>query len=796
MAVFGEWRQICRKVFSWQQVGVFLILSVGLTLATVMFAIGRGYSSHSLPYKDAERLVMVGYDPQTSGNRLPTLNLHTEPFHEWMERSDLFADLAAFTGNVSWRLRTPGGNIRLRGYQTTPNFFDVLGVKFPELEDWKRAAGTRNLPVVLFTHGVGIGKFGQNTMGQLFHTSEGGGIIAGGILPASFAFPNELARGAATQECGVIAVPAKDLDASFLRVIGRLAPGITPQIVEQALAAGHNEEVAKVFGRIVVMPLNDIMAESSRPIVWGSWTLSGLVLILCAANLSGILLVHCSYRLREYALRTALGATFFDLARLLLVELATISFFAVGSAWFAGRAVVAVVDGVVPVQYLSFGRPVFGWNETVFLIAEAVAVAILGALAPLVVTGRNYLRGFSLGQLTVFHSQRWTRMLLTTGQVAIAMLLLSLSYMTVRGYLDIFTRDVGMDTSVRVVTVSPSPTFSDSMAVRKSVMENMLAALRGGNTSAPIAVYFGGLFDGGSSSTFFDASSPVGRALTQEEMFSIGSARVSPGFFRTAKIGILAGRDFDDQDRVSEVLMNAAFVRRMGWSPAEAVGQILNTDMVVIGVVDDFPTASWDETISMMYFRPLESFFHSTGQFSGDIAYHYIIHPDALSRIGNVERTILEVDPDAVITRNAALSDLLGESVRGQTFAAISVVLFTIAAIAIVVVGISNTVMFIVARRTRDVAIHIALGAQARHVCWFVVSDMVKAGIAGILAGGLASWWTGRTAAHLIHNGNSYHNLTGLALTSAAMILVIALASLLPALRALRIELNQALKLE
>jgi len=529
--------------------------------------------------------------------------------------------------------------------------------------------------------------------------------------------------------------------------------------------------------------------------VWGSWALSGLVLILCSANLSGILLVRCSYRLREYSIRTALGAVFLDLARLIMMELAALSILAAGAAWFAARAVVATVGGWVPVKYLSFGRPVFGWEETVFLIGGTVAAVILSALATLIVIGRNYLRGFSLGQLAVFHSQRWTRMILTAGQVAIAMLLLSISYMAVRSLIDIFTRDAGVDTSTRIVTVNHSPALTGSPQANKSVMESTLYALRGGDPAGPVEVYQGSLFSNFIMLLQFHPASPVHSVMDFKEILGINFSYVTPGFFRTANVRMLAGRDFNDQDRSNGVIINAAFARRMGWSPAEAVGQMLNPGMDVIGVVDDFATASWNEPISMTLFMPLEFYFNSF-QMSGAM-FNYIIRPSAISvRTGNVLQAIFGADPDAEITRNVSWSDLLGESVRGQRFAAISVILFTIAAIAIVVIGISNTVIFIISRRTKDIAIHVAVGAQARHVCWFVIRDMVKAGIIGILIGGLASWWVSRIAAHLIYNGDRYQNMTGLALTSAAMVLIIALASLLPALRALRIEPNRALHSE
>ena len=791
MAVFAEWRQIHRRVFSLQQTGVFLILVVGLTLATVMFSIGYNFSINSLPYKDKEKLVMIGIQTYND-SRVPLLPLNIQLFHEWRERSDLFSGVAAYSGRNEWRLSTPNGNIVVRGQGVTANFFDVLGVWFPGHEAWKQSTGTRNLPAVVFTHRLGTQNFGLDSMGQLYRTQGGDGIIAGGILPANFVFPSEALIND-PREYGVIPVPDEDVGPTAIHVVGRLAPGITPQIAEQALNSGlHGNKTS--FEKIEVKFLSNIIMEASRPIVLGTWALSGLVLILCIANLSGILLVRISYRLREYAIRTSLGAGFLDLTRLIFIELAAISVSAAIFACFLARGFVSVVGNMLTVRQLSFG-----WDTTAFVIVGTVIISITSVIASLAVIGRNYRRGFSLGEFAVFRSQRWIRMFLTIGQVAIVMLLLSLSYFTVRGYIDIFTQNANLDTSTRIVTAEHSPTYSSSMMMRKSIMEDVLTALRVGDPSIPVAVYEGSLFNN-RISTFkypFRSTYPVGRILNPEEISGLAFTKVSPGFFRIAKVAILAGREFDNQYHSSEILINASFARRMGWTPDEAVGQLLDPNMVVIGVVDDFPTESWDGTIPMTVFQSIESMFDGNlilrGRF---VIWNYIIHPDAIARIGNVERMIVEVDPGAVITRNAAWSDLLGESVRGQRFAAISAVLFTIAGIAIVVIGISNTVMFIIARRTKDIAIHIAVGAQAKHVCWFVVRDMVISGFIGMLTGVLASWWVCRLVTHHIFDVDRYLNLSGLLTTSIAMVLVIAAASLLPALRALRIEPSHALNLE
>jgi ABC-type antimicrobial peptide transport system permease subunit len=226
----------------------------------------------------------------------------------------------------------------------------------------------------------------------------------------------------------------------------------------------------------------------------------------------------------------------------------------------------------------------------------------------------------------------------------------------------------------------------------------------------------------------------------------------------------------------------------------EAVGKQIR-EITVVGIVRDFPISALDGVIYPMTFRPLYrgqtgTQYVDTGNFS------FIIHPDAMVRAGNIERTILRFDPGAVITRNAKWGDLLVDSVRGRTFATFSVSIFSIAAIAIIVIGIVSTITFIVARRTRDIAIQIAVGAPPTRVCWFVMKDMVIAGVIGALIGGIASWWAGKAVAHYIYNGEKYQNLTGLAIATVIMLAIIAAASLLPALRAIRIEPGRILNSE
>ena len=781
MFPYSDLKRALRRIFSGRQIGSFLILFIGLALASIMFAIGYGYSSSSLPYKDAEQLVVIGRQSINSSGTIPFL-INAEPFFEWKEQKNLLSDVAIFKPRPKWRVRTSNGNISFSGIEATNNFFDVLGVSFPGHEGWKQSVGTLNLDTLALTYKLGMKEFGYSEIGNLYRAVDGGGVIVGGILPASFALPRQDMSGN-TKESGIVPVLENEFSSSGGTVIARLAPGITPQIVEQVLASKPDEE-AMFWGKIVVMPLKDAMTRSLRPNVWGSWGLCLLVLLLCSANLSGILLVRCSYQLREYATCTAFGARFLDLIRPLLIELTVMATVAAIMAGIVGRTIIAFVNNALPVKYLSLGRPSWGWEVVVFLIMGTIVVICVSVAATIVVIGRNYHQGFSREMWAVFYGHRWMRMFLTSGQTAIAMLLLSTSYIAVRGYLDMFNRDVGVDTNVRIVSVFHESGLSES--AMGSMVQNTLNALNGGDVKTHVAAYSGALFDGLTSITNFTGESPIKKYLKPEEFINL--ARVSSGFFKVVKAKILAGREFNSQDD-GGVLINATFARRMGWLPQEAIGQLLSTNTIIIGVVDDILVNSLSGEVPLTLFRQLRSQ-------TPTIPINYIAHPNAIQRIDSMERVIMQIDPEAVITRNVSWRELLGESVRSQTVATFSVVVFTITAILIVVIGIASTITFIIARRTREIAIHIAIGAEARHVCWFIVSDMVKAGIVGIIAGGVASWWISKIVASFIYQGERYQNFSGLMIVAFAMILIIAITSLIPALRALRIAPSRALQME
>ncbi|MDR0842463.1 MAG: ABC transporter permease [Acidobacteriota bacterium] len=831
-----------RRVFSTRQLSAIIVLSIGLILATVMFAVGRGYSVYGIPYKNADELVSVeitddrilnsGTSTATNASGktvtttlLPAKALPTPQrspsllYFICKERTDIFTETAAYDSDDTQRVGTASGNRVISLVPATPNFFDMLGISFPGLAAWKADAETKN-PFPVIAMDALARKLGDTATAKKFSIQDGTGFTVTGVLPTNFVFPLKTATYAA--EYGFKPLTAKEADtvvhtetftgpdgavygtssrSEQFYVIGRLKPGVTPQAAEQMLASEMTKiepilnaakPLSKMFPsakkKIAIKPLKEMMTHDSRRVVLGAWILSGLIILICAANLAGMFLVRCSYQLREYALRNALGANLVDLSRLLSWELAVMGITAVVIAWFGARSTVAAIADFLPVQYLAFGQPDCGSAALLFLLSGAVFILGVGGLPVFAVLVRNYRRGFSSDQRAMFARHRTTRILLTAGQTALALLLLGMTYMTVRGYIDLFSTEIGINPDTRILSVSYSPELAPDRV--GEIVSQTLAGINGGNTKTQAGALQATLFQNGISSVMVLGSkgnpvlaNPIG---------------VSPGFFQAVNGKILAGREYRPDDVSNPVLINRAMAQEMGWSPQEAIRQTSVSFSEIIGVVENFPTVGLDvdERPGLISRYPAPS--PAGGVYSNkySVVVHYMLSPEAAARVGSIEKEILKSDPDAVIFRKATMGSLLRTSVQGRIFATFAVVLFAFCAVGIVVTNIVSTVAFIIGRRTRDIAIYIALGIPSRAVRWVVMKDMVLAGVGGVLIGGLVSWWVGKAVAHFIYNGDKHQNPLGLALTAAALLVVITLAAWIPATRALRIEPNTALHAE
>ena len=334
--------EACRRAFSWKQISTILILTVGLTLTTVMFAVGYGYSVFSIPFKDSEQLVSLGqpqineYTGQVLYDDSGYIKLNgvtPSLFFELKERKDIFTDIAAYKDQTQV-IMAPKQNTKFMGYDVTDNYFDVLGVSFRGLSEWKQSSETKYPVPLIVTHGTGMKDFGYDAIGKEFDT-ESSKVTLFGILPEGFLSISPYRE----ENSGFSPLILNRVDTVMVDVIARLAPGITPKLAEQMLAGYAvqpafpgslsdnplDQMLAKHFAsipkdpnasRLFVRPVFEKMLQPTRRVALGAWLMGGLILVLCIASVAGIYLMRCNYQLGEFALKSALGATFINLIRL------------------------------------------------------------------------------------------------------------------------------------------------------------------------------------------------------------------------------------------------------------------------------------------------------------------------------------------------------------------------------------------------------------------------------------------------------------------------------------------------
>jgi hypothetical protein len=411
-----------RRAFSWKQTRTILILSVGLTLTTAMFTAGYGYSVFSIPFKDAGQLVTVGYpytfmgqvgynsdgSPQQGG-------VPASLFFDLKERKDVFTDLAAETNHmgerygtagdsVMWQVMAPKQNAYFGGRDVTDNYFDVLGVSFQGLHEWKLSGGTTYPIPLIVTHETGMKAFGYDAIGKEFNT-DSSKITLFGILPEGF-LSFRANRGNFGYGFSPLLLNRADTD--DVNVVARLAPGITPQLAEQMLS-GYSDKYAPVSSdstasRIIVRSFQNELLKPSRRIVLGAWLMGGLILILCIANVAGIYLMRCNYQLREFALKTALGANILNLIKPLLFELIVLSGIAAVIASMMVQSILSVIKNMVPVANTAFGKPASGWIIFIFLLTCMIVMIGVSLTPAVMVVLKNFIRGFNGSHLTMFRS--------------------------------------------------------------------------------------------------------------------------------------------------------------------------------------------------------------------------------------------------------------------------------------------------------------------------------------------------------------------------------------------------------
>jgi putative ABC transport system permease protein len=781
-----RWRQ--DLVHAWRAVrarpgatlAMMLVLALGVGLVTAMFALADPFLFRPLPYSAPDDLVVITLrsdGPIGRGRQsgIPALA-------EWQGRSDLFAGLAAYRLGEPVRIRLPGGAAVVRTAGVTEQFLDVLGTPVSAWLSYESSTdGT--LPLTL-TASAFQRLFGSNKVGEHFsrtlQTPDGRSVRIVGSLPPMFLFPSPhvtfpVEALTSMREAQV------SVDSAGV-IIARLRAGVSIAVVQDALAATLPSAAQ---ARIEIDSIDRYMTGRVRPIALGALGAGALILLVCVGNVANLLLARAAFRMREFATRRALGASRADLTRLVLVELGFVTAGAVASGVWLAHLSLEVANRLMPVEYLALGGPSITWRVVGFGCA-AGGVVVLAGLLPVYTVARA-MPATVVGEASGVEARRirTLRFMMAATQTAIAIMLAAGAVLLVRSYVNLMTRQTGFSGDVIVLTTSYSP-GGEGLQQRIDATIGRLGAVPGVQRAAAAI------------GSMVDRLIMPGSIVVDGEPIPAIMKHVTPGYFEAVGSTTIRGRPLRAADVHRSAVVVSESLARRAWPDQPAVGQRIgrSRETEIVGVVRDELNFLLDGAPYPTVFSLMQNVWDNcTGSACGQVS--YVVRPadDAPALRPITSRIITDVDADAVVFDTRSIDERLSWTVKDRAFATFVLAFFAVAAISVCAAGLVGIVAFIVSRRTREIAIRVAIGARPTHVLRTVAAETLTAVLAGIVAGLIAGRWAALSLEHLVF-GIDAGDWTTSAITAVAMIVLTVLAVMLPARRALALSPSDALRVD
>ncbi|MEY2429055.1 MAG: hypothetical protein QOJ40_1940 [Verrucomicrobiota bacterium] len=798
-----------------------LTLALGIGASTSIFSVVDAVLLRPLPYPNPQQIVRV-WEQAPDGHRI---NLADPNFDDFLAQNNTFANLAVYGFGLS---SVSGGSepVRLDIAAVSRDFFKVLGVEPVRgrafAPDEQRLHGA---PAVIVSHNYWQSYLGGAPNLSRFHLSMEGGVYqVVGVMPQGFEFP-----------AGVAAWIPRELDSEIpdrtahnWRGVGRLRGGVTVAQARTNLGA-IARRIRDQYGKKVdlddaaVIPLADAMVGDVRTALLTLLGGVGLLLLVACANVAGLLLVRTSARLKELAVRAALGAGRGRLIRQFLAESFVLSFAggAIGIliAIWAVKIIPAILPANLPRQQgIAINTPVL-----LFALAAVVAVAVsLGLFTAWRAAGGDLnetLRAGSRSYTGTSASQRF-RGVLVIGEIATTLVILVGAGLLGRSFLRLISTSPGFSHE-NLITMEFSPPIpqgkwgTDQSAIARQVhlMDDVLArlgALHGAlsvGLSGAIPVAAGdNLADGGflilngqKSPTNFDEWARIAQNPSQ-----VGHALycvAGKGYFRTLGIPLIRGRIFGDQDNLNSlnVAVISQSLARQQWPDQDPVGQIINfgnmdgnvNPLTIVGVVGDVRAEGLDRPPSSIIYVDYRQRGLNANSSPTIVMRAAAPTTEILSAARGIFR---DRAPDAPV-KFSTFAEEMGGWLAARRFLLLLGGLFAAVALVLAALGIYGVVAFSVTRRTQEIGIRMSLGAGRDNILRLVLGEGARIAALGVVIGIAASLAITRLISTLLFGISATDPLTFVAV--AVLLSAVALvASYIPARRATRVDPLVALRYE
>src|SRR5216117_3993906 len=782
-----------------------LTLALGIGLNTTIFSLVNDLFLRRLPFKEPSLVVhLYGGD---KSRELVDIGVSAPRYMHYREGQTLFESIAG-ENFFAFTLTGLGDPVQIFGGRLTANYFDLLGVRpilgrnfLPEEEE--------GADVALITKNFWQKRLGgdSNVLGRSI-TLDGVAHTIVGVLPnmpANWFGANPVAEVWTTKPIQLPGFSYERLmrGTSFLRVIGRLKPNVTLKQVKAALPSLDQSYRAQYTNKIdsgfttTVKTLPEDVTENFRAGFATLFAAVTLVLLIACSNVANLLLVRFSGRRREIALRMAIGASRTSIIRLFVFESLLVSAIAgaVGAfvAWRLVPLVPRMASNFLPLEAntaTSLSVPVL-----VFTIALSILTGLLMGIYPaLQGSHADLVDGLKEGGRGTSGSVRQQRFrkILVGAQVALSVTLLAGAALLIMSFIRLSQQNLGFRPQnlwTGAITL-PTSQYPDRPS-RQRFVEQTLHELRSvpGLESATIS---GDIPLVGFSRYLYARGDRDVPPVEKREI--VPGHEVTPGYFKTWGVPLLAGRDFNEHDTADGqkvCLISQAGAKEVfpGENPIGKTLFLANAQWEIVGIVGDVRSLQVAEAPGMEFYRPWAQknfpFVNITVRSS--------LKVDAVTKL--VQSALTKVNPGLAIavpqTMDAVVARALGQARLMMWLLGI----FAGVALLLASIGIYGAVAYTVEQRTGEIGVRMALGAQTRDVLRLVVNQGMKPVLIGLAIGIASAFALGRLITTQLYEVSA-HNPALLAGSTVLLAAIALIACVVPARRAAHVDPMVALHYE
>ncbi|HEY3927655.1 MAG TPA: ABC transporter permease [Candidatus Koribacter sp.] len=785
-----------------------LVMALGIGANTSIFTVVNAVLLRPLPFGNPAQLVRIWHTPpQSSFPGVKIFSVSAANFLDWQRENNVFEQMS-ISAYSQMNLTGSGEPQALVGEEVSSNYFSVLEAK-PFLG--RTFAADEDKPgqnhSVILSYATWKTQFAanRNIVGKQITLNEQSYDVVG-VMGPEFRFP-DFAK--IWTPMGMTPAQAIVRGEHHYTVVARLKPGVD---VKQAQAAMDtlSQQLAQQYPAddkgwgAVVIPLREAIVGDSRPALLVLLGAVGFVLLIACANVANLTLVRTIARSKEVAIRTALGATRWQVIRQVMAESVLLSLFGgllgILLSVFGTNLIVKVLGDQLPrFHEIALDTPVL-----LFTLGLSVLTGLLAGLLPALRSTNanpNDALKQGLGRTSADAGPERARGVLVIVEVALSLVLLFGAGLMMRTLAALHNVNPGFE-STNVLTFRPSvgisrfenatqqAEFTDRLVQRLQRLPGVQAV--GTVDSLPT--------QGGSMQPVGIEGRPV---LAMADQPEVGVRVITPGYRTSMHIPLVRGRDFSASDNAQApgVAMISQSMAKRFWPGEDPIGKhvtltFFDKQLEVVGVIGDVKLSELNspENDDALYFPSAQFTLPNKEKWRSFLPTFVIrsaTRPEDL--IPAVTGAVNEVDSSIPVQDMKTMDEVVGESIAQQHFTMLLLEVFAGLALLLAAVGIYSVLAYSVRRRMREIGIRMALGALPSQVLRMVVLQGLRPTVIGLVVGVLASLAVGRVMTSIVFGVKSTDPIT-FAAAAVVLFVVSLLASALPGYRAMKVEPMKTLR--